>query len=425
VRRPWTTGRSTPDPARHKASVTFYCALQQKAYLLASRPSGRSAGVQAVRKLHDTITRLAALKRRVQVSNFEDHGSHLQEMVGFGSNPGKLKARIYLPQSLTAGAPLVVVLHGCTQSPAGYDAGSGWSKLADEQGFALLFPEQQRSNNPNLCFKWFSPDDTARDGGEALSIRQMVAAMHERCATDPRRTFVTGLSAGGAMTAVMLAAYPDVFAGGGVIAGLPFGTARSVPEAFDRMRAHGGGGPEQLAALVRAASSHSGPWPTLSVWHGSSDATVDPSNAAALIGQWRILHGSGPAPCRTDTVHGYPHRVWCGPDGEAAVEEYVITGMAHGTPLSTSGEGSGEVAGPYMLEAGISSTRLIARFWGLIQQADQPAVAAAAERGAPRPRAERRMPVPEPAPASARSPVVPSGVQATIENALRSAGLMR
>ena len=82
-----------------------------------------------------------------------------------------------MPPSLAASAALVVVLHGCTQDASGYDHGSGWSRLADEQGFVLLYPEQQRGNNANLCFNWFNPGDTQRDAGEALSIRQMVAMM--------------------------------------------------------------------------------------------------------------------------------------------------------------------------------------------------------------------------------------------------------
>lgn len=314
----------------------------------------------------------------------------------------------------------MVVLHGCTQSAAGYDQGSGWSKLAEEQGFAVVFPEQQRHNNPNLCFNWFSPADAARGRGEALSIRQMVAVMQARHCIDPGRTFVTGLSAGGAMTAVMLATYPDVFAGGAVIAGLPYGTATSVPEAVDRMRAHGGAGPETLAARVRSASKHAGPWPTLSVWHGTSDCTVDPSNAAALIGQWRALHGAGPAPTSTGKINGYPHRVWCDPAGREVIEEFVITGMAHGTPLSSLGADADEVAGPHMLEAGISSTRLIARFWGINSKVgtDEQAVREIIPFRAPE-KLESALEA-----TSQRSGAL-GGVQATIENALRTAGLMR
>lgn len=313
-----------------------------------------------------------------------------------------------------------MVLHGCTQIPSHYDRSSGWSKAADENGFALLFPEQQRVNNPNLCFTWFSPADAERGRGEALSVRQMVAEMEERHGIDPTRVYVTGLSAGGAMTAVMLATYPEVFAGGAIIAGLPFGTAQSIPEAFDRMRGHGGPSPDALAGIVRSASDHDGPWPTLSIWHGSSDRTVHSSNAQDLVDQWRALHEVGKRPTRTEEVDGYPHRVWCNAEGREVIEEYVITGMGHGAPLSTADQHSNEVAGPYMLEAGISSTRRICRFWGLADEVASrreelfgPAKegpSAAAATGATW-RAAYRHPA--------------DGVASTIEKALRSAGLMQ
>jgi poly(hydroxyalkanoate) depolymerase family esterase len=283
----------------------------------------------------------------------------------------------------------------------------------------VLYPEQQRANNPNLCFNWFSADDAARGKGEARSIREMVAAVQAWHGTDPERVFVAGLSAGGAMTAVMLATYPDVFAGGAVIAGLPFGTARSVAEAFERMRGQGGVTPDALAALVRGASSHTGPWPALSVWHGTSDATVDPSNARAIIDQWRALHRIPREPSRTDTLDGYPHHVWKDAEGREVIEEYVITGMAHGTPLSTGGEFE-EVPGPFMLDVGISSTRAIARFWGIDE--GLPAIEKVPQARGPSVNPEpsvRRLPQ-APVPASTRF-----GVQKTIEGALRAAGLMR
>src|ERR671916_1041135 len=151
--------------------------------------------------------------------------SRLREVTGFGSNPGQLRMLTYIPDNLPASSPLVVVLHGCTQTAAGYDHGAGWSTLADRYGFAVLFPEQQRGNNPKLCFNWFQGEDIQRDGGEPLSIRQMVERMVRDHGIDRSHVFVTGLSAGGAMTAVMLATYPELFAGGAIVAGVPYGCA--------------------------------------------------------------------------------------------------------------------------------------------------------------------------------------------------------
>jgi poly(hydroxyalkanoate) depolymerase family esterase len=163
-----------------------------------------------------------------------DAGStRLKKLENIGANPGNLLGWHYVPGTDHVSAPvaLVVVLHGCTQTAAGYDVGSGWSKLADEFGFAVLFPEQSRQNNPNLCFNWFSDSDIERDHGEVRSIREMIGAMISGHSIDPKRVFNTGLSAGGAMANAMLAAYPEVFAGGAVIAGLPYGVASSIPDA--------------------------------------------------------------------------------------------------------------------------------------------------------------------------------------------------
>ena len=161
--------------------------------------------------------------------------SPLVEIDGFGTNPGALRMFAFVPEALPRASALVVVLHGCGQTAAGYDFGTGWSTLAKRYGFALLMPEQQASNNANTCFNWFNPGDVARGRGEAASIRQMIARMAADHKIDSRRIYITGLSAGGAMTSVMLAAYPDVFAGGAIIAGLPYGIAGNVREALGGM----------------------------------------------------------------------------------------------------------------------------------------------------------------------------------------------
>jgi poly(hydroxyalkanoate) depolymerase family esterase len=312
-----------------------------------------------------------------------------------------------------------VVLHGCTQDAAGYDRGAGWSQLAEEQGFAVLLPEQCRSNNMNLCFNWYEPRHSRRGVGEPLSIVQMIDTMVERHGLDRQRVFVTGLSAGGAMTSVMLATYPEVFAGGAIIAGLPYGTARSVPEAFDRMRGHGGPDSAGLAALVRGASKHEGPWPSVAVWHGSADHTVDASNGEAIVAQWLPIHGVPAEPSEKDMVDGYPHRLWRDAAGRAVIEDYLITGMGHGTPLATAGEDGCGISGAYMLEVAISSTRHIAAGWGVLGKRRRPAKPAVERIDAG---GSERVAI---EPAATAKPAAAAGVGKVIEDALRAAGLMR
>lgn len=380
-----------------------------------------------MRTLSDTIARLAALRMPRDLGRPTAVSDRLSDFAIAGSNPGALRARAYLPKDLPRNAPLVVVLHGCTQTAAGYDAASGWSRLADREGFALLYPEQRRENNPNLCFNWFVPADAARDAGEARSIREMIATLVAKHDLDGSRVFITGLSAGGAMASAMLAAYPEAFAGGAIVAGLPSGCASTVPEAFDRMRGHGIPPEPKLQALLRAASPHAGPWPTISVWHGTADRTVDPVNAAAVVAQWRGVHHAEATPV-SSVVDGNVRRAWRNAEGREVIEEYSILGMGHGTPLATLGPDGLGAPAPFMLEAGISSTRHIARFWGLAQArpraesavqrvpASRPLAPAGAEQTRARPHSDEP---PSPPPHGV------AGIKKTIEDALRAAGLMR
>lgn len=379
-----------------------------------------------MRTLSDTIARLKSAKG-MAYAGAAPVASRLSPLGGFGSDPGGLRAFTYIPGNLPRNAPLVVVLHGCTQTAAGYDHGSGWSRLADRHGFALLYPEQQRGNNANLCFNWFVAEDIARGSGEALSIAQMIATMIGTHSLDRERVFITGLSAGGAMTATMLATYPELFAGGAIIAGLPYGCAASIPEAFDRMRGHGLPSERELEARLRRASGHDGPWPTLSLWHGSADRTVAPGNMDAIVSQWRGLHGlQGVSPERS-AIGSHARSVWRDRDGVARIEAFEIAGMGHGTPLD--GDDDIGVPAAFMLDAGISSTRHIARFWQLTETGtelslpEQPRATSDTVSGPatarPRPAAAQ----PRATAAKAAGPA--AGVGKVIEDALRAAGLMR
>lgn len=294
----------------------------------------------------------------------------LVEVSRFGSNPGALKCWLYLPTILAPKAPLVVVLHGCTQTAASYDHGTGWTRLAEEKGFAVLFPEQQRSNNANLCFNWFEPGDIRRDAGEALSIREMVDHVVLSHGTDPGSVFITGLSAGGAMANVMLATYPDVFAGGAIIGGLPYGVASTVGQAFERMQGRNAPSDRQLRSAVTTASPSPGRWPRISIWHGTHDQTVKPVNADQIASQWLGAHGLPERPDTVEGINGHTRKTWSGSHGENAVEVFLIKGMAHGVPLSSGAKAPLGHTGPFMLETGISSTARIARNWGLADDRD-------------------------------------------------------
>jgi len=289
----------------------------------------------------------------------------LTQVADFGANPGALRMRLYTPQTLRPGAALVVVLHGCQQTADAYAEGAGWLTLADEIGFAVLCPEQVRSNNNFGCFNWFEPGDIARDQGEAASIRRMIAHALKNPALDPNKVFITGLSAGGAMTNVMLAAYPEVFAAGAVIAGLPYGAASNAQEAFAAMYQGGRTSAEALGDKVRAAAPRPRRWPRLSIWQGDADTTVRPENAAAIAGQWAQVRGLPSFPGQVTRTGGIERRVWLDGQGAAAIELVSIAGLGHGTPVAASGPDACGRPGPFILEAGVASSREIARFWGL------------------------------------------------------------
>ena len=257
----------------------------------------------------------------------DDHAAHAaepREDTRFGSDPGNLRMFSYVPERLRRRAALVVVLHGCKQRAADFARDAGWLALADDAKVALLLPEQRGlpwyfhdvfvpplvvaswgANNQNGCFNWFLPEDNVRDRGEALSIRQMIDTMIGRHSLDRSRVFIAGFSAGGAMTAAMLAAYPELFAGGAIVAGVPYRCAddviRGVALHESRRRSFAGG----MAAQGRAGERR---FPAVSIWQGDADTRVVPANQRELVEQWTALHGIAERPGRTETGAGRdPH----------------------------------------------------------------------------------------------------------------------
>ncbi len=287
----------------------------------------------------------------------------LTQVTGFGSNPGNLAMYAYRPDGLPANAPAVVLLHGCTQNASGYFTNSGWQKYADLWQFALIVPQQSSANNSSSCFNWFQAGDTARGQGEALSIKQMVDYAKTTYGLDASRIYVSGLSAGAAMSAVMLATYPDVFAAGSVIAGLPYRCATDTTSAYGCMNPGVDKTPAQWGDLVRGAyPGYTGPRPRVVIWHGTSDTTVAPLNAAESRDQWTNVLGVSQTPTSTASLPaGTSLEVY----GNDRVRLYRVAGMGHGTPVDpgSATEQCGSTAA-YFLDT-ICSTYRDALFFGL------------------------------------------------------------
>lgn len=367
-----------------------------------------------LRETLDTLKRL----RSVAANPFGDSQRLAQRE--FAPNPGALRMLCSVPRDLARDAALVVVLHGCTQSAEGYAAGAGWLDLAERFGFAILCPEQSTANNPNRCFNWFEPRDTARDSGEAASIAAMIRQMLADHPIDPEKVFITGLSAGGAMTASMAATYPDLFAGAAIVAGLPHGAAGSMGEAFRAMSAPAPLTPEALGDRVRRASSTGAAWPPISIWHGGADSTVRPAAADALVSQWTDVHGVAGSSTPARTADNRRFEIWRTREGRVVVEHHRFPGMGHGAPVKAGGGVNG-TAGPFILDVGTASSLEIAMGWGIV---DVPAATStapprpASSRGA-EPRKTSRFESRDPEPKASAS------VTDTIETALRVAGLLK
>jgi poly(hydroxyalkanoate) depolymerase family esterase len=294
------------------------------------------------------------------------HAAALVEVTAFGSNPGNLQMFEYVPVGLAPNRPVVVALHGCTQSAGGFDDETGWTKWADQFQFALVLPQQKTANQTNKCFNWWLPGDQSRDQGEALSIKQMVDWVNTNHGTDASRAYVTGLSAGAAMTNVMVATYPDVFKAGAPIGGVPYKCAVNAIQTGACNRGQTNKTPAEWGNLVRGATSWTGPWPTVSVWHGTSDGTVNYKNLTEIMEQWTNVNGVDQVADTTDTVNGYPHNVHKDGTGSGRVETYSLTGMGHGQPIDP-GTGAAQcgVAAPYILDVNICASYFIALWFGV------------------------------------------------------------
>ena len=266
----------------------------------------------------------------------------------FTGEAGSRGCKLYIPAALKADEtpPLLVMLHGCTQSPDDFAAGTRMNQLAEEYGLLVAYPAQSQSANAQRCWNWFSPADQRRDAGEPALIAGITRQVLREHGADPRRVYVAGLSAGGAQAAIMGLAYPDLYAAVGVHSGLACGAARDVPSAFAAMR---GGGPAPRAGGGRIT-------PTI-VFHADGDTTVHPINGDQVMAQsgagglHRVVeHGGVPG------GHRWRRTTHSDADGRILLEQWLVQGAGH----AWSG---GSPAGSYTDPRGPDASREMLRFF--------------------------------------------------------------
>ena len=265
----------------------------------------------------------------------------------YTSPHGSRAYRLYVPANRPdAPMPLIVMLHGCTQSPEDFAAGTGMNTLAEEFGCLVAYPAQPSGANAQKCWNWFRAEDQGRDRGEPALIAGITKDILRNYKADPARVYIAGLSAGGAAAAIIALAYPDLFAAAGVHSGLPVGAAQDIPSAFAAMRS-GAAGTRQKQAV-----------PTI-VFHGLADTTVHPGNGAAVITQ--TLNAMPGLRRSTDTGtstggRSYRRISHNATDGRVMAEQWEISGAGHAWA-------GGQAAGSYTDPAGPDASREMLRFF--------------------------------------------------------------
>ena len=282
-----------------------------------------------------------------------------QPLTHFGDNPGDLTASYFQPTKKTKS--LVVFLHGCVQQGETLAKQSGFVSLAKQHNFTLLVPQQSKKNNVTSCFNWFSEQDSEKDQGEVLSIKNMILALKAQSKFD--QVFIAGLSAGGAMTSAMLVHYPELFSAGAVIAGLPYPCANNLAKAISCMRNGPSQSSTELASLARQGNETIKKWPRLIVITGSKDEVVNPDNSQSLALQWSALSENSLKPSKTSTAD-YQQTLWQTIEEPAQVKLIEINEIGHGLSVNSNYKNRDATA-DFLYESSLDSAMNIVEFWGV------------------------------------------------------------
>lgn len=320
-------------------------------------------------------TTLAVLLSFLLYTGISVSQNDLVQIRPFGTNPGNLKLMFYDPGNITEKAPLVVVLHGCTQMATSCAEQTGWNKLAKLHQFYVLYPEQLILNNMENCFNWYRSGDQSKDKGEPASIMQMIDYIKKNKSVDTTRIYIIGLSAGGAMSSIMMSVFPQVFDKGGVMSGGPYKSAESVMKAGPSMLGIVSKSPEDWGDLVREQNpGYKGNYPELIVFHGGADPVVSSNNANQLIKQWVNIHKTDYEPDehyeQFNSNEAIELTIYKNETGKEIVKYYRIKGMGHAVALDTgSCDNQGGKTGMFSVDKNFHSTYQAASFFGIIKPA--------------------------------------------------------
>jgi poly(hydroxyalkanoate) depolymerase family esterase len=310
----------------------------------AAGPAQADAVIDVVARVVGRVVGVAEMgdsELRHRPSNGEAQRSGTFEAHEFSNRAGTRAYKLYVPAGVShAPQPVVVMLHGCTQSADDFAAGTQMNRLADEHGFLVVYPEQAAHANASKCWNWFKPQDQLRDAGEPSLIAGIVREVVARHGADERRVFVAGLSAGAAMAIVLGETYPEVFAGVGAHSGLPYGSAHDIATAMAAMKGGRSGLPGLKSMPGAAPTSRKKavqPVPII-VFQGDRDHTVHHANGAAIVEQARNAHSaqaSGNA-LSASTQSGqsasgrsYSRTVHTTGSGQAYIECWTVHGAGH------------------------------------------------------------------------------------------------
>lgn len=294
----------------------------------------------------------------------------IREVKRFGDNPGNLKMHFYQPSNVKAGkVPLMVVLHGCNQNAKTIARESGFNQLADEHGFIVLYPEQRRINNGNMCFNWFLEKDQLPNGGEAESIHNMVQHMRVNFPIDSSRIFVFGVSAGAAMTVIQGACFPDTYNAIAPLAGAPYKAATGVFDGMKVMLKVPNKTADEWAKLVQDLHRLPKKYPRVTIFHGENDHVVDIESSWAIFSQWSALHGVQQNVPGQHPLQGYPFITEysrADDNGNRLVELYQIKGIGHALPVTPDkATGKGGQSGLFTKNIGFYLPGFLIKLWGL------------------------------------------------------------